>query len=824
MLKLKKLRSQNPSLSDLLPYATLASNGLVVTKRGMMLAGFYFRPPDSASTTNEMQQQISERVASATLMLGSGYSSWTDVVSVESSTYPAESQCFFPDPVSRGVDRERRKNFEKEGAHYENERVFIIGYLPPHHIVSKVEQLAYTNREDDGESDFAYLVESFDQLMHRFEDQCGRTIGLRRMQSYIVEDDFGRKHLQDELVNYFDYIVNGETRSRMLPSAGGYLDSVIGGGKELYPGERPLLNDEYISCVTISGFPAESHPNIAARLNTMGMPYRFSQRAIYMDTPHAVADLKVYKRQWGQKTKGVGAMLGLSNVPNNDYAVEMRNQCATGISLAESGMVRYLYYSAVVVLRHQDLQTLKEMERFVVRTMSDCGFDGRIETTNTVEAWRGSLPGDTVSNVRRPMMHTTNLSDMLPLSGVWTGDPVNPCALYPPNSPALLHAATIGNIPFRLNLHVYDVGHTLIFGPTGGGKSTLVALILMQFLRYKGAQIWAFDYKRGLYAATKACGGNHFDIGEHTVDSKPLFCPLGILESENDVIWAGDWIELCYELQKGEPMKPKQRREVRLALERLKKRPEHRSLSDFVQLCQDKDVKEAMEFYTLRGQAGTLLDAREDNITTSHFNVFETISLMQLQDRTKLPVLLYMFRRFERSLNGIDPSILLLDEAWVPLGNEYWRSKLREWLKLLRSKNCAVVMATQSLSDASRSGILDILVESCPTKIYLPNEEALKTGTSDSPGPNEMYRAMGLNENQISIIFNARRQREYYVVTPEGCRLIDLDIGPLALAFVGATSEKAASQIREEYVAKYGEGDWVIPYLKDKGVDHESYL
>jgi type IV secretion system protein TrbE len=201
--------------------------------------------------------------------------------------------------------------------------------------------------------------------------------------------------------------------------------------------------------------------------------------------------------------------------------------------------------------------------------------------------------------------------------------------------------------------------------------------------------------------------------------------------------------------------------------------------------------------------------------------VFETQELMNLDDRMRLPVLLYLFQRFERSLDG-RPALLFISEAWVALGNSVWRARLRKWLKLLRSKNCGVIMDTQSLSDAFRSDILDALIESCPTRIYLPNEEALKTGTASNPGPLELYRSMQLNPNQIEIIRNARGKREYYVTSPEGCRLIDLDLGPLTLAIAGATSEDDARQVRR-LVQQHG-GDWVRHWLAHKGVDHAPLL
>lgn len=122
-----------------------------------------------------------------------------------------------------------------------------------------------------------------------------------------------------------------------------------------------------------------------------------------------------------------------------------------------------------------------------MKTVQNLGFSCRIEDINAVEAWRGSLPGDAYCNVRRVLLHTLNLADMLPITSVWAGLRENPSALMPKNSPALLYAATSGATPFRFNLHVSDLGHTLIVGPPGAGKSTAVGLIAAQWFRYPSA-------------------------------------------------------------------------------------------------------------------------------------------------------------------------------------------------------------------------------------------------------------------------------------------------------------------------------------------------
>ncbi len=125
-----------------------------------------------------------------------------------------------------------------------------------------------------------------------------------------------------------------------------------------------------------------------------------------------------------------------------------------------------------------------------------------------MDAYLGSLPGHGVENVRRPLINTMNLADLLPTSSIWTGSASAPCPMYPPLAPALMHCVTVGATPFRLNLHVRDLGHTFMFGPTGAGKSTHLGIIAAQLRRYAGMSIYAFDKGMSMYplAAAHSCG------------------------------------------------------------------------------------------------------------------------------------------------------------------------------------------------------------------------------------------------------------------------------------------------------------------------------
>jgi type IV secretion system protein VirB4 len=116
---------------------------------------------------------------------------------------------------------------------------------------------------------------------------------------------------------------------------------------------------------------------------------------------------------------------------------------------------------------HEDRHVVQEGARRVEKAINATGFTARIETINTMEAYLGSLPGHGVENVRRPLINTLNLADLVPTSTIWTGRVDAPCPMYPPLAPALMHCVTQGSTTFRLNLHVNDLAHSVVFGRTG---------------------------------------------------------------------------------------------------------------------------------------------------------------------------------------------------------------------------------------------------------------------------------------------------------------------------------------------------------------------
>jgi len=585
---------------------------------------------------------------------------------------------------------------------------------------------------------------------------------------------------------------------------------------DLVGGVEPIIDDQHTELISISGFPMESYPGILSALDGLPLQYRWSNRFIYLDTEDAKRELDKFRKQWAQKKRGLlDQIFKTSGSAVDGDAVEMEAEAEQAMADASSQVVSFGYYTSTVVVSSEDKEYVQEAAKYIAKQIRNLGFGAKRETFHAMEAYLGSLPGHNYYNIRKPIIHTMNLTDLLPFSAVWAGLPYNPCDKYPENSPPLIVADTTGGNTYRLNMHVGDLGHYLVFGPTGSGKSTLLALIAAQFRKYRNESMFCFDKGYSMYVLCNAAGGRHFDIAGD--DDGLAFRPLGSINSDSEQVWCEDWIRMCAELQLKRPITPKQKSAIREAMT-LHRTTGGKSLTEFVSNVQDLELSEALEHYTLTGSMGSLLDAEEDGLELSDFVCFEMEHLLNKSPDDVLPVITYLFYRIEKSLQG-QPAHIMLDEAWVMLGHEQFREKIREWLKVLRKQNCIVGMATQSLSDAERSGILDVLVESCPTKIYLPNASA-KTENSQ-----KFYRQVGLNDAQIEIIASATPKRQYYAVSEPGSRLFKLGLGEVSLAYVAKSGIEAKKNWDQFCVHQEDSthGQRAVEWLEYNGVDYSKF-
>jgi type IV secretion system protein VirB4 len=580
-----------------------------------------------------------------------------------------------------------------------------------------------------------------------------------------------------ETLTYLHGTVSTRRHSVGVPETPLYLDAILA-DTPLSGGIEPMLGEQHVRTVTVLGFPNLTHPGILDALNHQDFAYRWVTRFIALDKAAATKALTSLRRQWFNKRKSISALLRevLYNQPVQLLDSDADNKVVDAdLALQALGgdHVAFGYLTATITVMDADRTRADEKRRAVERVVNGAGFTCIRESVNAVEAWLGSLPGNPYANVRQPIVHTLNLAHLVPLSSVWAG-PVRNDHL---NGPALFHAETSGSTPFRFSTHVGDVGHMLIVGPTGAGKSVLLALIAMQFRRYPGSQLYIFDKGFSARAAVLAMGGAHHALGS---DGSLSFQPLRRIDRAAERSWAAEWISTLLAHERVQ-VTPEVKEVVWSALTSLASAPiEERTLTGLSVLLQSNALRSALTPYTLDGPFGRLLDAAESKLALADVQCFETEELMH-EAGAVLPVLTYLFHRLEERFDG-RPTLLILDEAWVFLDNPLFAARIREWLKVLRKRNVSVVFATQSLADIADSTIAPAIIDSCPQRIFLPNDRAIE------PQARAAYDRFGLNERQIELIARATPKRHYYLQSRRGNRLFELGLGPIALALCGASS------------------------------------
>ncbi len=775
MLKLQEYRNTAKGLPDLLTYACLIDKGIVLQKDGSFLASWEFTGLDTASATFDELSFMCGQVSNAIKLLGTGFMLHVDAIRSTKKAYPNKDKGFFPDKISQMIDDERREYFGSDLC-YSTSTFLTLTYKPEFSIANK-------NNEKFLEKSLEY----FKLAILEIESSLSVVLFMNRLQEYELFHKNG-KILHSDLLAHLRQCIDGELNPFAVPNVPMYLDALLG-SEDLINGTSLIYGNKYISVISVDGLPQESYPAMLSHLLSVPCEYRFSTRYICLDQYHAEKEIDTYIKGWNQKVyRFIDQMINNPNAKVNRDALSMRENAEIAKEEVQSGLLGAGYISTTFILMGQDKEQLQQNTREIKRILQTLGFSCRIETINALEAFLGSLAGNSYANIRRPMVTSINLADFLPLSTIYTGQSSNPSPFFPPNSRPLAVVTTEnGSSPFWLNLHVGDLGHTLIFGPTGSGKSTLLGFIACQFRAYKNAKIYAFDKGMSLFPLCTGVGGSHFEIG----GNKLAFAPLQrIDESQSEMIFAEEWILTILELQ-GIKVLPLHRNEVHEAMLKIRSNPPIiRSLTDFCHVVQSREIKEALIPYTTSGALGNLLDAEIDSLSLADFVVFETEELMNLGDKNLIPVLLYLFHRIEKALTG-KPTLLILDEAWILLSDKVFRAKIREWLKVLRKSNCAVVIATQSLSDAKNSGIMDVLAESCPTKILLANQNARQEDQY------ELYKGIGLNDREINILAQeAIPKRDYYISSPQGKRLVQLALGQKTLAFIGASDKESIKRIK----------------------------
>jgi type IV secretion system protein VirB4 len=662
------------------------------------------------------------------------------------------------------------------------------------------------------DAEYALILDRFWGYLRELESRFPAAIRLERLDA-------------DQLLTHLHNCLTGKPHPVAVPEDASDLTRVLV-DEEMWGGFEPAIGRKPFRVVGITDFPLRSRPGLLDDLNKLALPYRFSSRLIPIGAEEARRKIRWQTKGFARKARPVTHQLRDSSRTEasrnsrdeffaNEHSIRMALDSSDAAALAESGSVRFCYYTPAVVVWGEDDAEADLVAREVVQVLNDKGLTAKIEDVNALDAFAGTLPGHGHYNVRKPLVHTKNIANLLPLTSKWSGLRENPCPFYPAGSPPLLWGRTDGCVPLRVSWHVSprDVGHHLIIAPTGMGKSFLLNLMIAQFRRYPRAQVFHIDNGYSGYALCRAAGGTHYEICSARPDAI-CFQPLADIDAPEGLARAARWLDIVWDVQ-GVELTPEMRESVRDALRLLSRVPRHeRTLTQLFFQLQNDRLRSAIGYYTAEfGNYGRLLDSAHDDLRDGAYQVFEVKHLLAFRDdKLTAPVLAYLFAGITARLDG-RPTYIAVDEGRMAMTEGRFAEQVAEWSVTVRKDNAAVGLATQDPSDLANSPYRAQLMESYPVHFFLPNSRMTEDGR-------RQYASMGLNAREVEIVRTSQPQRQVYYKTPLGSRLFELTPGPLTHAFLSTPEGKSGPDLRravDTIAAEHGER-WPAEWLRRVGL------
>jgi type IV secretion/conjugal transfer VirB4 family ATPase len=412
------------------------------------------------------------------------------------------------------------------------------------------------------------------------------------------------------------------------------------------------------------------------------------------------------------------------------------------------------------------------------------------ERYGLLNGYLATVPGNSPFNLRRLYISNTNYADYSFHFTLHSGDREN----HHLRQEYLAVLETSHRTPYFLNLHHRDIAHTMILGRTGSGKSFLLNFLITNLQKYD-PRTFIFDVGGGFASLTRLFGGSYLRVGLESRDFK--INPFALPPSPHNLNFLSIFVRVLAESQGGERLPGRREGELYEHIQNLYELDDpglhtlstlgntlHRDLDN--RLCQWKQG----------GQFGFLFDNTEDTISFSPFQCFD---FQGMRDYPQLlePLLFYVLHRADAVIR--DPGIshvfkvFFIDEAWVFLRNPNIRSYIVEALKTWRKHNAALVLSTQSLDELRRSDILDVILESCVTKIFLANPDMDR----------ELYQQhFHLNDHEVELIADLVPKRQMLIKTPETSKVASLNVD--AKSYWLYTNDPYDNRKRDDAFAAYG--------------------
>ena len=754
---------------------------------------------DYESLDNDEQQYAVKRLESALKSFGEGFHVYQYLFKTNRPEIPFAT---YDDELIDAAIDQRRQFFEsKRDRLYQIEIFYVIvlegarsktGILPallriPSDLQGGIRELKAQFTSDNMK---VLLRTQIDADLVRLEQRVQNfTRQLADLMPIEVQGQQTQFRFFRRLLNFDDWRIAGKPQSTQ------YLDYQVVNSNIEAERNHLRVGDHFVRILTMKESIAETRPLVLDRLLKIEGNFYVVTEWTPLSMAKARKEVDKRRRHFNMSKSGFVSQMGSDPTKTNqrDVLIDESKQADIenlGECLRALGDGQTLGdFSLTVVLYSADLQTInQEMGEFAgVFTNADGALF--TETYNQLNAFFATVPGNYAQNLRKMYLLNSNYADLSFLFTIHPGEKTNAHL----RSEYLAVLETDNATPYYLNLHNGEVAHTLILGMTGSGKSFLCNFLLTNAQKYR-PQTYIFDIGGSFQSLTEIFGGTYLNVGQESRDF--TINPFSLPESKENMQFLFSFFRVLIEgNDKRYRLDFKEERKLWEAIERMYVvAPEQRTLSTFSQII--GELKERLHRWTKEGQYGFLFDNVEDTLS---FSSFQTFNFAGWGDAPEVlePLLFYVLHRASNEI--ANPAKLatfktfLLDEAWLFIKNETIRSYIVAAQKTWRKHNAAMILATQSIKELEESGMLAIVAESCPTKIFLANPEMNR----------QVYReAFHLNDTELDIIADLIPPGEMLIRKAQSSKKVRLNVD--SVSYWIATNNARDNLLKREAFAQYG--------------------
>lgn len=727
----QKYLSKEMSSSKFIPYRMHLNENTILLKDGSLLrvvkvSGFSFETADDEDI--DIKKDIRNNLLKS--MASGNFALWFHTIRRREEAYPDGD---FTNVFTARVNREWKERHNGDRSFVNEHYISIIrkqdtaGIAGIFSFFQRLREKAdKTAKEKALRNALSELDEVTERILNGFGNYGAKLLEINKSSDTVFS----------EILKFLGLVVNcGERQEYRLSTLP--VDEYIQTNR-LYFGPKVMeikspYGSKYAGIASVKEYRPSTNAGILDGFLQLPFEFIISQSFSFINRMIAISSMQLQQRRM---------------IQSGDVAISQIQEIDEALDSAMSGRFAFGSHHLTIMCLGDSIKTLENAMSMAIVEFSNVGITAVREKINMEASFWAQLPGNLKYIVRKSTINTLNLAGFASFhnypsgrrSGNHWGD-------------ACTVLNTISGTPYFFSFHVRDVGHTMIIGPTGGGKTVLMNFLCAQAQKFN-CRMFFFDKDHGAEIFIRALGGKHATLDTANVSG---FNPLKLPETSENIAFLKDWMRALVTAN-GEIVSAEDVARINEAINGNYKLPYEkrvlRNIAPFLGIAGPGTLAGRLEMWHSDGSHAKLFDNDEDNINFFNASAFGFEMGEMLKDKISIgPVLLYLFHRINSSLDGT-PTIIVLDEAWALIDNPIFAPKIKDWLKVLRKLNAFVVFATQSVEDATKSDISDTLVQQTATQIYLPNLKAT-----------DIYRTVFmLSERELMLIKTTDPSSRYFLV------------------------------------------------------------